>query len=176
MRTARTRTPAACPYNREIVFYLTSPGGTRVVLVESQNNWGGSGLGATYTASGDYGGHVTVMFDDQAATLVGGPMPVSGTFRPVRPLTALIGESPFGTWTLTVGDDAGSDALCFAGFDLAVTAEADIEATVNLVLGVDPDYAGDTLVNQAQVSADATDPDETNNIATVTTTVRSSRA
>ncbi len=160
------------PYNREIVFYLTSPGGTRVVLVESQYNWGGSGLGPTYTSSGDYGGHVTVMFDDAAVTLVGGPVPVSGAFRPVRPLTALIGESPFGTWTLTIGDDAMGDALCFAGFNLAVTAEAEIEATVDLVLGVDPDYAGDTLVNQAQVSADGPDPDETNNIATVTTTVQ----
>lgn len=159
------------PYNREIVFYLTGPGGTRVVLVESLNNWGGSGLGPTYTSSGDYGGHVTVMFDDAAATPVGGPAPLSGAFRPVQPLTALIGQSPFGTWILTIGDDSGGDALCFAGFYLAVTAESDIEATVDLVLGVDPDYAGDTLVNQAQVSADAIDPDETNNIATVTTTV-----
>ncbi len=159
------------PYNPEIVFYLTSPGGTRVVLVDNGNNWGGSGLGATYTSNGAYGGHVLVTFDDAAAMPVGGPMPVSGTFRPVQPLAALIGEDPFGTWTLTAGDSASGDALCLAGFDLAVTAVRDIEATVSLVLGVDPDYAGDTLANQAQVSAHGIDPDETNNIATATTTV-----
>ena len=151
------------PYNQEIVFYLTSPGGTRVVLVESQNNWGGSGQGATYSDNATYGGHVTVMFDDAAATLVGGATPTSGTFRPEQALSVLNGEDPFGTWTLTIGDDSAGDALCFAGFNLAVTAEADVEATVDLVLGVDPDYAGDTLVNQAQVSADVIDPDETNN-------------
>lgn len=160
------------PYNPEILFYLTSPGGTRVVLVESQYNWGGSGLGPTYTANHSYGGHVAVTFDDAAATPVGGLMPVSGTFRPEQPLAALTGEDPFGTWTLTAGDDSAGDALCFAGFGLAVTAEAEASATVSLVLGVDPGYAGDTLVNQAQVSAAATDPDETNNIASATATVQ----
>lgn len=160
---------AGYPFNREIVFYLTSPGGTRVVLVESQNNWGGSGLGATYTAI-EYGGDVTVTFDDSATSLVG-PMPLSGTFRPVQPLAAFHGESPFGTWTLTAGDDSAQDALCLARFELVVTAVADVEATVSLVLGVDPDYAGDALVNQVRVSAGATDPDETNNIATATTLV-----
>jgi uncharacterized repeat protein (TIGR01451 family) len=160
------------PYNREIVFYLTSPSGTRVVLVESLNNWGGSGLGATYTSDSYSGGRVTVRFDDAASTLVGGPQPVSGTYRPEQPLTTLIGEDPFGTWTLTAGDDAATDALCLAGFDLEVTAVQDIEATVSLVLSVDPDYAGDVLVNQAQVSADATDLNETNNVATATTAVQ----
>ena len=159
----------ADPYNKEIVFYLTSPGGTRVVLVESQNNWGGSWLGPTYTAI-KYGGDVTAIFDDSATSVVG-PMPESGTFRPVQPLAAFDGQSPFGMWTLTAGDDNVQDALCLARFELAVTAVADVEATVSLVLGVDPDYADDALVNQVRVSAGATDPDETNNIATATTAV-----
>jgi len=157
------------PFNREIVFYLTSPGGTRGVLVESQFNWGGSGLGPTYTAS-EYGGDVSATFDDSATSVVG-PMPLSGTFRPVQPLAAFHGESPFGMWMLTAGDDNQGDALCLARFELAVTAVADVEATVSLVLGVAPDYAGDALVNQVRVSAGATDPDETNNIATATTVV-----
>ncbi|MBN2147374.1 MAG: DUF11 domain-containing protein, partial [Anaerolineales bacterium] len=168
-------------YNNEIVFYLTSPSGTRVVLVDNYLNWGGSALGDTYTDFATYGGHVTVAFDDAAATIVGASpnpeYPTSGHFQPVEALSTLNGESPFGTWTLTVGDAQAFDALCFSGFDLTMTAEdtaASAPATINLVLAVDPDYSEGTLVNEAQVSADQADPDETNNIASVTTPVTTS--
>ncbi len=116
------------PWNDEMFFYVTSPAGTRVVLVESENNGGGSGLGETYPYTGVvvYNGPYSVVFDD-AAPSAAGPVPLSGTFRPEQPLSGFAGESPFGVWTLTAGDDLVQDPLCFAAFALELkTPGADL--------------------------------------------------
>jgi len=164
------------PWNREIMFYLTSPAGTRVVLVENGQDWGGSGQGVTYEDLATSGGPVTVTFDDAAASTVGEGIeyPVSGTFRPVQPLSALNGESPFGPWTLTIGDSQVDDALCFSGVTLEiVTGDVQaVPATVDLVLKVDSDYAAGTLVNEARVWAAEIDPSPADNADAVTTLVQ----
>ncbi|MBN1535553.1 MAG: DUF11 domain-containing protein [Anaerolineales bacterium] len=118
------------PYNSDMVFYLTSPAGTKVVLVESYSNWGGSGGActsncATYSDENSYNGPYEIIFDD-AATLAAGPTPNSGTFQPVQPLAAFEGESPFGTWTLSVGDDDSLDPVCFTGFSLELNTPGEI--------------------------------------------------
>jgi hypothetical protein len=76
--------------------------------------------GGTYTSSIQFGGKVTVTFDDAAATQVGGPAPVTGTFRPVQPLSDFIGKSPFGNWNLTIMDTGPGNALCHFEFSLTV--------------------------------------------------------
>ncbi|MCA9926076.1 MAG: cadherin repeat domain-containing protein, partial [Anaerolineales bacterium] len=111
------------PYNREIYAYLTSPNSTQVALIEDISNNGGSGTGATYSSNAAYGGNVTVTFDDSAALAVGGTTPTTGTYRPVQLLSAFDGEDPLGTWTLTLGDSAPDQPLCFYEFTLEIDAD-----------------------------------------------------
>ena len=69
----------------EIGFWLTSPSGTRVVLVYDAYNVHGRGftIPATYTGFSVHP-QVTVLFDQASGNIVGQPGtdPVSGTFRP----------------------------------------------------------------------------------------------
>ena len=137
------------PYNREVYMYLTSPTGTKVGLVEDAANSGGSGTVLpyyTYTSNDVYGGTATVVFDDGAATQVGGPAPASGTFRPEQPLSAFMGEDPLGTWTLLVGDSVSSAPTCVFDFSLTVNAE---QAPVvnNQTFSVAEDSANTTVVD-----------------------------
>jgi len=100
-------------YHDEIVYRITSPGGTTVNLIDQ----------GTYTGGGDVG-TVTITFDDAAVAVVGGTDPVSGTFQPVGSLSALNGENPQGTWTLYLGDTAGADPLCHYSFTLDLETSA----------------------------------------------------
>ncbi|MCP4425733.1 MAG: hypothetical protein GY803_14650, partial [Chloroflexi bacterium] len=118
----------ACPthtdgdaYNNEIYFYLESPTGTQVVLVEDYLNSAGSGNGATYTEH-EYSGPVAVTFNDEAALGIKSETPVSGSFKPEQLLSAFDDEDPVGDWTLYVGDGVPSDPLCFQEFTLTVSA------------------------------------------------------
>ena len=111
------------PFNREIYVYLTSPQGTQVGLLEDAGNNSGTGNGYTYTSNDQYGGTVTIIFDDSGATQVGGAAPSSGTFRPEEALSGFVGEDPVGTWTLTVGDSSAGAPVCFYDFSLTVNAE-----------------------------------------------------
>ena len=95
-------------FDREMTLALTSAEGTVVNLI----------LEDTYLStnvSTDY----LVTFDDSAPTTVGGT-PVSGTFAPVEALSALIGENPFGFWSLTIGDTVGADPRRLNGFSLNI--------------------------------------------------------
>lgn len=101
-------------YQREIRFALTSPSGTTVNLVNYN----------TYSVNVP-GGNRIVTFDDSAGDTVG-PDWTSGTFAPVSPLSALVGEDPVGSWSIFVGDSSGLDPLRLNAFTLNVTAEAAI--------------------------------------------------
>jgi len=80
----------------DLTVSLTSPTGT---IVELTSGNGGS--------LDNYSG---TTFDDSASTAItSGTPPFSGTFAPEEPLANFIGESPLGTWTLTVADGAGGD-------------------------------------------------------------------
>lgn len=102
------------PYNTEISFRLVSPSGSGVDLVFD------SGSTQTYTSSSAYAGVVRVVFDDKASSQVGGPIPVSGTFRPEEPLSKFIGENAGGTWRLCAGDSDSGDPLCLYEWSLSI--------------------------------------------------------
>ncbi|HJV93143.1 MAG TPA: PEP-CTERM sorting domain-containing protein [Azonexus sp.] len=98
-------------FNREIVFRLTNPFGTTVNLV-SQDTYSGSTPGT---------GRVTVTFDDEAATTVGGPLVVGGSFKPVGSLADFDGQDALGIWTLFIQDTVGQDRLDYFSSTLSVT-------------------------------------------------------
>ena len=88
---------------------LISPDLTRVQLF---NRLGGNGNNLTAT-----------VFDDDAETAIGsGAAPFSGTFRPADPLSTLIGEDPFGLWTLEVIDHANGDQGTLNSWTLSFTS------------------------------------------------------
>lgn len=99
-------------FNREIIFRLTSPGGTTVNLV-NQDTYGGQTPGA---------GRVSILFDDEAATTVGGLFVVGGSFQPVGDLTDFDGQSALGNWTLFIQDTVGADPLDYFTATLTVNA------------------------------------------------------
>jgi Proprotein convertase P-domain len=101
-------------FNEEIVFQLTSADGTTVDLVTE------------FTYSGqEPGARVLVLFDDDAATQVGGPLLLNGTFSPVGSLSDFIGEDADGTWTLRVEDTVSQDPLQFYSFTLCINEEGE---------------------------------------------------
>lgn len=115
-------------FNNEIVFRLTSANGTTVNLVNA----------FTYSGQTPGSGAQTVVFDDGAATAVGGPSVVSGTFRPVGLLSAMNGADSAGTWTLFIQDTTLQDPLNFFSSTLSVTTrEASVvpEPTSLLLIG-----------------------------------------
>jgi hypothetical protein len=129
-------------WSYEISLVLTSPQGTSITLVEDDD------ATETYTSTAN-ASRVTVTFDDAAATTVGGPLPVSGTFKPVQALSAFNGENPQGTWTLTAGDNGAFDALCFYSFTLSLSDASTAPASVAAPLDVfEP---GDARINRHAV-------------------------
>jgi hypothetical protein len=111
-------------FNSEIVFRLISASGTTVNLVNA----------GTYSGESSGTGQQTVVFDDEAASVVGGPSVVSGTFRPVGLLAALDGESAAGTWRLFIQDTVSADPLNFFNATLSVsTQDVPEPATLGLV-------------------------------------------
>ena len=93
----------------DITVSLTSPSGTRVVLIS--NSCGDSkNLAAT--------------FDDDADKFVCGSNPaISGTVRPLGSLASFNGESVQGDWILTVEDNAPSDGGSLNTFSLDICIE-----------------------------------------------------
>lgn len=108
-------TGAAFSFNREIVFTLTSPGGTTIDLV----------LQDTYSGQTP-GDRVIVSFDDDAANPVGGALLLNGIFRPVEALSGFDGEAEGGNWSLLVQDTVGADPLQFYSARLCVATENDL--------------------------------------------------
>lgn len=103
-------------FNDEIIFRLTSPLGTVVNLVNS----------GTYSGQTPGSGRVSVLFDDEAATTVGGPLVVGGSFQPVGDLSDFDGQNALGNWILHIQDDAGGDPLDY--FTATLTATLTVNA------------------------------------------------
>lgn len=109
----------ASAYNYDTDFWLYSPQGAVVVIVKGFDvdpfPW--------YPPHPTYygftpGGKVTVLYDDEAALSARSPMPVSGTFRPYRPLSLYDEQNPAGTWTLVAVNPGTFGLLCLFSFTL----------------------------------------------------------
>jgi subtilisin-like proprotein convertase family protein len=109
-------------FNSEIVFQLTSADGTTVDLVTA-NTYDGQTPGA----------RVLVLFDDDAATQVGGDQLLNGIFSPIGSLSDFIGEDADGTWTLRVTDTVGQDPLQFYSFTLCINEEGECAGVTQAV-------------------------------------------
>jgi len=91
----------------EMVWTLQSPAGTSVVMIPE------------YTFDeGDTPDPVLIVLDDEAGASLPYPVPLSGVFKPVNPLSAFDGEDANGTWTLTVEDTDMGDWTCFYSYTL----------------------------------------------------------
>lgn len=112
-------------FNEEIVFRLLSPFGILVNLV----------VAGTYDGQSPGSGRQTVIFDDEAASIVGGASVISGTFQPVGNLFAFDGQDAAGDWTLFIDDTVGADPLAYFGSTLSVTtAAAEIPEPTSMAL------------------------------------------
>lgn len=100
-------------FNSEMIFRLIGPKGSVVNLVNA----------GTYTGSRPGSGRISVNFDDEAATAVGG-VAAAGSFRPVKPLSAFDATDMFGTWTLHIQDLAVGDPLEYFSSRLEFNANA----------------------------------------------------
>ncbi|MBK9236511.1 MAG: hypothetical protein IPO19_10900 [Rhodoferax sp.] len=74
-------------FNSEIVFRLTSPGGTTVNLVNA----------GTYSGSTPGTGRVSVGLDDEASTAVGAPWSLAAGLSPCRPCRPSTAKTPWVT-------------------------------------------------------------------------------
>ena len=115
-------------YRGDLQFYLQSPAGTRVQLI---NNIGGTR------------NNVNVLFDDAAATPISNHTanndnataatvvpPYQRTFRPFQALSAFNGQEAAGTWRLEICDSLNADSGTFFQSDLFLTgAPASIGVT-----------------------------------------------
>jgi len=94
-------------YDSDLRIWLTSPGGTSIVLF---GNNGGSGHGLFGT-----------VFDDEASTsIASGAAPFTGAFQPIEALSAFDGQNSGGIWTLTVADQVGGDSGMLNAWSLQV--------------------------------------------------------
>lgn len=107
-------------YRGDLQFYLQSPAGTRVQLI---NNIGGTR------------DNVNVLFDDAAANPIANHTanndtatattivpPYQRTFMPFQPLSAFNGQEAAGTWRLEICDSLNVDSGTFFQADLFLTA------------------------------------------------------
>lgn len=106
---------------------LTSPGGTTVAMM---TNVGGNA------------DHLSVLFDDEAATAIAthtandstaAVPPYQRTFGPANLLSAFDGQAAAGTWTMTICDSVAGTTGNFTRADLYIAPrEADLSLTKNV--------------------------------------------
>jgi subtilisin-like proprotein convertase family protein len=107
------------PFDQDLVIYLVSPAGTKVLLV---NREGGSGQNYTGT-----------LLSDQATTLISqGTAPFSGSYQPEQPLATFNGQNADGTWQLETSDVAPKDVGSLTSWSLSFTlAEPSAQTDAN---------------------------------------------
>lgn len=94
----------------DLIFRLTSPGGTTVILV---NRRGGTRENICTTGLNDEGGFPAL----STVTSTTG-MNLNGNFTPDNPLSAFDGQNANGNWTLNVSDNAAIDTGSMRRFSL----------------------------------------------------------
>lgn len=97
----------------DLQIWLVAPDGDSVQLF---NRHGGSGDNL-----------VSTVFDDSAAASIStGTAPFTGTWRPIAPLSTLIGKNPNGTWNLRIRDNAGGDVGTLTSWSLTLSTSSDV--------------------------------------------------
>lgn len=110
------------PFNEEVSFSIISPEGVEVDLVRTSDYGRG-------TASS---GVVTTVFNVNGASLVGDPLPSSGSFKAAGDLSVYQDKIPVGVWTLKANDDSTLDPLCVSGFSVTIKTKEPVgEPTIN---------------------------------------------
>ena len=97
-------------FSADLHAFLVSPTGTRIELFQGVGGSSGAGFRNT-------------VFQDDALLSINSPQassPFSGSFRPNQSLSRLTGESPNGTWSLEVIDEAGEDMGTINQFQLTI--------------------------------------------------------
>jgi subtilisin-like proprotein convertase family protein len=109
-------------YIGDLEVYLTSPAGTRVLLIDSINS------GTTILGTCGSNNIFNTTLDDAAATSIDlacpgntSAGPLTGTFKPQNPLSAFNTQNPNGTWTLNVRDTDFEDTGSVRAYRLAIT-------------------------------------------------------
>ena len=64
-------------------------------------------------------GFVTTVFDESSSNIITGT-PATGTYNPSGNLDNCNGGSPFGPWSLWIGDNVGADPLCVSSYQVEV--------------------------------------------------------
>ena len=80
----------------------------------------------TSLVDGDFSGGadiptITTTFDESSSNIVAGT-PTAGTYNPSGNLDNCIGGSPFGAWSLWIGDNFAADPLCVSAYQVEVCA------------------------------------------------------
>ncbi len=97
----------------ETSFRVNGPSGNQILALP--NTWTGN----VSTSS------VTTTFSQQAANIPSGT-PVTGTFKPNNGnLNAYNGQTAFGNWSLSAGDNGLTDPLCVTYYSVRITTAAD---------------------------------------------------
>jgi subtilisin-like proprotein convertase family protein len=102
----------------DLVLTLKSPQGTVVNLIDQAGGVNNSGQNYCNTTLDDESSGGSI----QLITPAGAPY--SGSFKPNSPLSAFDGQSPNGTWTLTVTDRGIADTGNVRAFSLIITPSA----------------------------------------------------
>lgn len=109
---AALRFSATHTFNSDLFIRVKSPGAGGVTVTPLENN-GSSNDGFTGTVLVD---SAELSIDDASA-------PYTGFFRPENPFSGLDGTAAGGDWTITFGDDAGSDTGTITEFDLIICVQ-----------------------------------------------------
>ena len=112
---------SSAPFNSDVFYSITSPDNLTVRLIQDNNST------ATFEDNTTYGGQVTIVLDQTAASPVENlAFPVSGTYRPHGGNLSLFNaQSPAGSWTLNLADaytSPGFGETCHASFSVTITA------------------------------------------------------
>lgn len=105
----------------DLVVTLRRDGGAPVALIDRP--------GFTGTGFGNSGDNLTdTVLDDEAPTEIetasSAQAPFTGRFRPNQPLSVFDGQDAAATWTITVSDNAATDAGSFVGANLNLPGPA----------------------------------------------------
>lgn len=95
-------------YDDDLQITLTSPEGTKVTLIANEGSNGD-----------DFGN--TWLDDEALSSILQGSAPFNGSYRPEKTVATFDGESPVGTWTLTITDDAPGDSGSLINWLLEIT-------------------------------------------------------